>query len=240
MNDYRNGDERLVHKILSQNSHSPVFYEPDGNIPPDFKIGNNIAVEVRGLNQNFFQKNQVSGLDNISIPLLDGFLEVLHTFGKQRDNYSFFVGIYYKRPIEGIHEIKKLIKQSLQNFLLLPNPTFPYVINVTNKIELTIFKTNSTNKNLFRFAGSADANQGGFVISTYIENIQYCINEKTGKILDYLQRYDKWWLFLVDHLLLDPDNDEITKIKSNVQDLGCFQKVCIIRNAEIYFTLENH
>jgi len=229
MSDYRNDDEKLVHKILLQNNHCPVYYEPDGNIPPDFKIGDNIAVEVRGLNQNFFQKDQVSGLNNISIPLLDGFVEVLHTFGKQRDDYSFFVGICYKRPIEGIHEIKKLMKQSLQNFLLLPNPTFPYVINITNKIELTIFKTYSTNKNLFRLAGSADANQGGFVISTYIENVRYCINEKSGKILDYLQRYDKWWLYLVDQLLLDPEDDEITKIKSNIHDLGYPKRFLMFR-----------
>lgn len=239
MIDYRNDDEKLVHKILLQNNHCQVFYEPDGNIPPDFKIGDNIAVEVRGLNQNFFQKEHVTGLNNVSIPLLDGLVEVLHTFGKQSDDYSFWVCIYYKRPIEGIHEIKKLIKQNLNNFLLLPDPTFPYVINVTNNIELTILKTHSTNENLFRLGGSADANQGGFVISTYIENIRYCINEKAEKILDYQQRYAKWWLFLVDHLLLDPEEDEINEIKSNIHDLGYFQKVCIIGNGEIYFTLEN-
>ena len=43
-------EEKTAEKYLSALSLGPVTYEPDGNVPPDFKVGKSLGVEVRRLN----------------------------------------------------------------------------------------------------------------------------------------------------------------------------------------------
>lgn len=83
-----------------------------------------------------------------------------------------------------------------------------------------------------------DNDAGGAIISMYIENIRYCINEKSDKIKSHLHRYDEWWLFLVDRMLWDLAPREIKEISKNIQDLGCFDEVSIIRNEKISLTID--
>lgn len=229
-----NKEETIVENILKKKYHEQIIFEPDGNIPPDFKIGDLIAVEVRRLNQNFFQENHVEGLEELSIPMFNAFHEVLKSFGYQKSHFSYFVGIFFMRPIDlGIYELKKLIKENLQSFLNNPNQTFPYTFAVTDEVKLLIQKTPSNNKYLFRPMGGMDKDSGGFVISMYIDNIRHCIYEKSEKIKSHLHRYDEWWLFLVDRMLWDLDTNEIEEITNNIRDIGNFDKVSIIRNGEI-------
>lgn len=234
-----NREEIIVQKLLKKEFDEQIIFEPDGNIPPDFKIGDNTAIEVRRLNQNFFQDSQVEGLENLSIPISDAFNEVLQSFGKQKSDYSYFIGLDFERPLDlNIYELKKLIKGKLQFFLENLVQTYPYTLAITNGVALIIQKAPSNNKNLFRPAGYLDNDAGGFVISMYIENIRYCIHEKSEKIKYYLYKYDEWWLHLVDIMLWDLAIDEVNEIRKNIHDLGHFNKVSIIRNGEIIFTID--
>lgn len=40
----------------------------------------------------------------------------------------------------------------------------------------------------------------GWVLSELERNIQVCIEEKTPKVTPYLDRYDEWWLALVEYI----------------------------------------
>jgi len=234
-----NDEEKIVHKLLKKNYHEQIIFEPDGNIPPDFKVGDHTAVEVRRLNQNFFQEDQVEGLEKLSIPIFDAFHEVLKSFGKQKSDFSYFVGMFFKRPIDlDIYELKKLIKEKLQSFLHNPDQTFPYSFAITDEVELIIQKTPSNNKHLLRPMGGMDKDAGGSIISMYIENIRYCIYEKSEKIKSHLHRYDEWWLYLVERMVWDLDTYEVKEITKNIQDIGNFDKVSIIRNGEISFIID--
>ena len=232
-------DEKIVLELLYNKNFEEVIFEPDGNIPPDFRIGKYLAVDVRRLNQNFLQKDEVAGLEQLSIPLLSAFREVLKSFGKQKSNLSFFVGIFFKRPfLLSIYDFKKLLKKNLLIFLDSPDQIFPYSLTITSKVDLLIQKTPSTNKDLFRPMGSMDSDSGGFITSMYIKNIRYCIDEKSEKIKGHLHRYDEWWLYLVDRMLWDLDISEKDEIAKNIRDLGNFDKVSVIQNGVIYLTLD--
>jgi hypothetical protein len=234
-----NDEEKIVHKLLKKDYPEQIIFEPDGNIPPDFKIGDNRAVEVRRLNQNFFQEDQVEGLEKLSIPIFDAFHEVLISFGKQKSDFSYFVGMLFERPIDlDIYALKKLIKEKLKSFLYNPDQTFPFSFAITDEVELIIQKTQSNNKHLFRPMGGMDNDAGGFIISMYIENIRYCIYEKSEKTKSHLHRYNEWWLYLVDRMVWDLDIYDIKEITKNIQDIGNFDKVSIIRNGEISFIID--
>jgi len=234
-----NKEEIIVENILKKKYHTKIVFEPDGNIPPDFKIGNLIAVEVRRLNQNFFQENHVEGLEKLSIPMFDAFHEVLKSFGYQKSNISYYVGIFFMRPIDlDIYELKKLIKECLQSFLNNPDKTFPLSLAITDEVDLIIQKAPSIKKYLFSPMGGMDKDSGGFVISMYINNIRHCIYEKSEKIKGHLNSYDEWWLYLVDRMLWDLDTYDVKEITKNIQGIGNFDKVSIIRNGEISFIID--
>lgn len=43
--------ESVAIEYFQSRGYSNIIHEPDGNVPPDLLIDNNIAVEVRRLNQ---------------------------------------------------------------------------------------------------------------------------------------------------------------------------------------------
>ena len=45
-----------------------------------------------------------------------------------------------------------------------------------------------------------DDQEGGWVISEMVRNLDLCIAEKTKKIENYKSRYPEWWLILVDRV----------------------------------------
>jgi len=235
-----NTEEALVLSILKKNYQEKIIFEPDGNIPPDFKLGDHIAIEVRRLNQHHINSENAEGLEELLFPLNDAIDEVFESFGKQKSGFSYWAGICFRRPLSmDIYDLKKQIKKELDFFLLSNFSSFPYIVNISNEFTLEIYRTKSVGKNLFRKAIELDYDAGGFVISVYIENIQYCIDEKSKKIEPYLDKYTEWWLYLVDSMQLGLDQDDIKEVRKNIKDLGNFNKVCIIENGEEYLIFNN-
>jgi hypothetical protein len=64
-----NREEKIAEAYLKSLGFKNVVFEPDGNIPPDFSMDGRIAVEVRRLNQHFFTKDEVRGLEEGRLPL---------------------------------------------------------------------------------------------------------------------------------------------------------------------------
>ncbi len=60
-----NKDEKIVKNYLNKLNIGIPIYEPDGNTPPDFAIGKQLAIEVRRLNRNYFNNSKVEGLDEL-------------------------------------------------------------------------------------------------------------------------------------------------------------------------------
>src|SRR5206468_13124046 len=61
--------EQIAESHLRSRGFQDIMYEPDGNVPPDFLVDGQIAVEVRRLNQNEDTPEGPRGLEEAAIPL---------------------------------------------------------------------------------------------------------------------------------------------------------------------------
>ena len=99
MKSEMNKEERIVKAYLRSLGFKDIIFEPDGNIPPDFLIDSRIGVEVRRLNQHFFTKGEVRGLEETRIPLFKLVESSLGEFDSQYNGLSYWVSIRFHRPV---------------------------------------------------------------------------------------------------------------------------------------------
>jgi hypothetical protein len=221
-------EEISANKYLKNHYGENVFFEPDGNVPPDFAINSIYAVEVRRLNQQFSNEEKTEGLEKLSFPLYYVLKEVLESFNALYAGKSYLVDIDYRRPLDkNMRKIKSEMQNSLKTFLQT-KVSLPCMLKVNEKIEFWVYLSDPINGQVFQFVGERDEDAGGGVISVYIENIRHCIVEKSSKIKQFKSRYKEWWLYLVDYMQLGLDYGDIEKVKSAISDLGEFNKVAII------------
>jgi hypothetical protein len=221
-------EEISTNKYLKNLYGGNVVFEPDGNIPPNFLVNSVYAVEVRRLNQQFFEDDHAVGLEKLSYPLADAIKEVLASYDSQYSGKSYWVNIYYKRPLDrNIRQVKSEMQIALNDFLQ-SDLILPCTIRVNEKIELYIDSSDLVSEQVFRIAIEGDDDAGGGVISTYIQNIRHCIVDKSSKINWCKSRYKNWWLYLVDYMELGLDYGDIERVKSAILDLGEFNRVAII------------
>jgi len=67
-----------------------------------------------------------------------------------------------------------------------------------------------------------------FFSRPYIENINHCIAEKTQKIQRYKDKYQEWWLVLVDFLVGGIGEPERTIVIQNIINIYDWKKVIVI------------
>ena len=65
-----NNDEKRVQEYLISKGFNNIIFEPDGNVPPDFVVNTNIAIEARRLNPIFNNGNINEPLDYLSHKLV--------------------------------------------------------------------------------------------------------------------------------------------------------------------------
>lgn len=224
-----NSEEIVAERYLRSIQTGNIRYEPDGNVPPDFSIGNTVAVEVRRLNQNILDKEKAVGLENFAFPIWQVFVEVLKSFDRSSTSSTFFVGLEFQRtPDASFKDIKHRISSGLSDFLT-DQRKVPCEIAVTEDINLSIRDASFTRGVQFKPAGSIDMDWGGSVIEIYVNNLELSIGQKSKKVEAYLQNYPVWWLILVDYLAADfVERQEEIAIKDRVNDLGCFDRVLIV------------
>jgi len=217
----------LVHlKVQYGEDAIPV---PEHEDPPDILVNSTIAVEVRRLNQHFFGSEESEGLENLSFSLERVFEEVLESFTDLYNGKSYWVFIDYERPLKSdFRRVKKEMKLALHKFLNSPVANFPYEIPVNSEILFTLYKSEIENGKLFSIAGSGDFDAGGWIIRVYVDNIRHCINEKSSKISERLEKYNKWWLYLVDYMGLGLNQREFLEVVQNVDNTGSFDKVVVL------------
>jgi len=222
-------EEIVVEKYLRKAYGRRIKYEPRGkDTTPDFSIDDVYAVEVRRLNQQFFDGENTEGLEQLSFSIYNVLKDVLVSFDCLYSGKSFWVFIDYERPLgKNMREIKLEMKKTFENFLQAET-SLPCTLQVNENIEFQVYSSEPINGKIFRLGGESDGDAGGGVISVYIENIRYCIAEKSLKIKPYISQYREWSLYLVDYMELGLGYNEINGIKNAISDLGEFHKVAII------------
>ncbi len=235
-----NTEEKIAESYLRALETGDVIFEPDGNIPPDFSINNCIGVEVRRLNQHFFDGNNPTGLEQLEISIWNIFIDVLRSFDKYFQGESYWVGIDFQRPLDSsMKKLKTQMKGALASFIK-EKPNLPYEIQVNEQVGFYIFHSEPQTDQLFREAGRSDMDAGGFVVSIYIENINHCISDKNRKIGHAFSKYEEWWLLLIDTMAGGLGKDEVFEVKKHVTKLGNFDTLLIIdRDGTLLLKVEN-
>ena len=92
-------EEAWAEDYLRRVGYTDICFEPDGNVPPDFLINGNIAIEVRRLNQHYKAKSgKVEGLEQLAVPRRETVERVLKALGPPTNGVSWFVSYSFKRP----------------------------------------------------------------------------------------------------------------------------------------------
>ena len=202
---------------------------PDGrNVPPDFKINEIIAVEVRRLSKNIIKRNiKPKSLEQDAIPLFHALSKVFREFDSSISDNKYWIYLHFFRPIGKISNIELVAKTELDNFLKNKRPT-PYEIKLSRTVSFTIEKGNIKSNKVFDIGMISDLNHGGFVEPMYIENIKHCIAEKTPKIQAYKSKYSEWWLLLVDFLVGGIGESEKTTVIQHINKSADWKRIIVL------------
>lgn len=225
-----NIEEEIVKVFLCNQGHRLIQYEPDGNIPPDFLIDDQIAIEVRRLNENYFNGNSIEGLEEKQISLFKVVKDVLNKYNNitRTITDSYVLAMEYARPIGNLKEIKRHLDQELHSFIQNQNRSTPHSIVISNSLKITLLKHSIANNPLFCICFEIDNNSGGLLEYLHISNINYCISEKTSKIQKYHNKYKKWWLIFVDAIGWDFYSWESDRTRQSIHKTTLWDKIIIV------------
>ncbi|MBL4568051.1 MAG: hypothetical protein JKY85_08665, partial [Porticoccus sp.] len=193
-----NFDEEIVNTYLDFQGFNDIEYEPDGNIPPDFLINKHIAIEVRRLNQHHNIKGREEALEEVKFKLIPQLNSLLNKFEGVNHDSSAFVSIRYSRPVGNIKNRIKQIEGVLIDHLNTLDQTRKY--KICDEISITIFPSSTRFESPYTLGSMTDLNRGGFVVSEVYKNLQIVLQEKIDKVAPYKEKYEVWWLILVDHI----------------------------------------
>jgi len=211
-----------LHKISRD-----IVYEPDGKIPPDFKLNETIAVEVRRLNQNILVGKNPRGLEQEQIRLWRVLSEVFREFDSPIPTENFRISLDFKRPVGKMSNIESAARRGLLYFID-SEPQTPFRISLSRNVSITISKANRKSKRVFAIGMQADQDSGGWVGPLYADNINHCIEEKSKKIKLYRSRYLEWWLVLVDFLVGGIGEPERTYVIQHIDKGSDWKKIIVI------------
>lgn len=204
-----------------------VVYEPDGRIPPDFKLNQIIAVKVRRLNKNINVGRFRKGLEQSQHSLVDGLSEIIREFDSPipKDNYRIKLRI--SRPTPKIKKLKSVVKKELWNFLE-NRPEMPFEIKLSDNVSIILSKEKRESSKVFHIAIISDQGRCGWTAPDYLENINFCISEKTKRIQKYKSKYPEWWLVLVDFLAGGIGEPERTFVIQHINKGSDWKKIIVI------------
>lgn len=205
--------------------YSDVVYEPDGNIPPDFLVDRQLAVEVRTLNDSYSSEgDQIRITHAVSMALKE--------FDRPAEDQTYWVTLCLSGPLTSLRQVKSRLRQELRQFLNGSRQN-SHAIRLTDSVALALRKSSVPHRQTFRIANLKDNEAGAGIADLYRNNIRHCIEEKTKKVAAYRDRYSRWWLILIDYLCglfpNDPDDaTEIEFVKRSSRKPSVWEKILVV------------
>jgi hypothetical protein len=231
--------EKIAAEFLKSLGHSST-YEPDGNVPPDFVTSDGTAVEVRRLNQVYFDHNgKVQGLENADMALWQTIPELIAGYQTSAELENT-IGVFYMfgRPLPKKRAIARELKIALDAFLE-GDRDFSQRVTLPCGIRLRFFDYRKWMGTPFRHSGAMDDQSGGWVVGKLATSLSHALTEKETKVLPFKAKYHKWWLILVDHVSWGTDENDRRQLRLTGPFRHTFDKVYIVNpeNIEDYFEL---
>jgi len=190
--------EKIVEQYLISKSYETVVYEPTVNATPDFLVDGRIAVEVTRLNIHY-DDHLLEPYAHVQhlIPVYQSLRNMLLKFGPSIDGESWLVFFSLMHPFKGWGAIRAAVKSELDAFYACKNRE-NCSFKVAESIEITLRKAHKQMETFYFYAGGSEDFQGCLVISEMNRNIQIAADLKSVKIKSEKEKYDQWWLALVD------------------------------------------
>lgn len=221
-----NREEEIAEAYLKSRGFEDIQFEPDGNVPPDFVLDGEIAVEVRRLNQHHEGNGKTEALESVGFKLIPMLNNLLKSYGGENHASSSFVCITYQRPVGKVKERIKEIKCILDHHLT--KLKIPGVYKVNDSIEIELLPASKRHESPYVLGSMSDMNSGGFVVSEVYRNLQLVIEEKNKKIAPYKHKYKSWWLVLIDQIGYGMDEEDIESLKELEIERNSWDKVVFV------------
>ena len=196
MKNIPNKEEQIIIDCLVGQGYTKIDYEPDGNVPPDILLNDEIAIEVRRLNQNQVSGNEFKGLEQDEYAIHGLLKKVMEDVSDKTFDKSAFVGYFFGRPLPEKKEVKKIVSQILESHKPIINQPKEY--EVADNFKIRIIPSTQKLQNQYQYGMSGDNDSGGFVVGLIYDNLKLIVAEKEGKVKNYKSRYPEWWLAVVD------------------------------------------
>lgn len=223
--------EKIVEALLLQMGLSTVRHEPNGQGTfPDFGIENDLAIEVRRLNQNHEQNGVARGLEEDAIPLRQKIERMCRDFG-EGDSTSWFVCYSFKRPLTPWKQLKPALERALRNFMGSPHPQGGLIFkDSTFKLEVVAASTRF--ESCFVLGSMLDLQAGGWVVAEFLRNVEHCIRVKTMRLQACSTKYRANWLVLVNVSGLRLDSDDRSTVTDRLRLPAEWNRVLIVGAGE--------
>jgi hypothetical protein len=222
--------EAAIEKLLAQMGFSNVVYEPDGNVPPDFLINSEIAVEVRRLNQNFNDGSGMRGLEEVTTPLWQKMTRLVESIA-ETDGNSWFVWFRFSRPVPSWKSLEPDLRDALLEFKVSANKSTRTIYSAPN-FQVEVAEASQPLETFFRMGGMSDRQAGGWVVAELISNIQHCATEKLLKIEPHRNKYRTWWLALTNYTGFGLDEYDRRQLLQHLQRPAGWDKVLLINPSD--------
>jgi hypothetical protein len=218
--------ESLANDYFISEGFNKILHEPDGNVPPDFLLNDSIAVEVRRLNQYLKRQENSIPLEDLEFKLMPRIRNLLLRFEEPGIESSAFLTISYKRPLKVDKKLIPEIDKILHEHIQFIKERREYSLRANLKIA--IWPTKRKLSKIYQIGIQSDYDSGGIMVAEMYRSLKIIINEKELKIAPYLNKYNEWWLVLVDNVGFGLDDEEIKELKTLPLYNHIFKKVIII------------
>jgi len=217
--------ERHAHEYLLFCGYKDVVYEPNGNIPPDFRVANDIAVEVRLLNENVPNQTTPIGLEQARIPFFKKFASLIASYGPPSPR-RWWVLVHFQRPPPKWKTIEKQMADFLQE--VIDGALSSVSRTFGDRIEIKVARRASDADVTFSLPVQVDEDSGGMLSDLLEYNVALCITQKTAKIAPYRNSYKKWWLILVDDMARAMLDEEWLSFQENTNIAYTWDRVILL------------
>lgn len=219
--------EKVAEHFLRSLNIGDVVYEPDGNVPPDFVVNNNIAVEVRRLNQNFIDQKRFEGLEHLSIRLLHFFEKICITSGSPREG-SYFLHWNFQRPLNFDSALIGRTRRALSEFDYESIRADDLIAFKTHNLTVRILPASEVLETKLLIGGFTDFDAGGWIGDEYRKNIILACEEKHKKIEHHRKRYEEWWLILPDFFWSSIKPDDYKAVPDDLCERFMFKRIVVV------------
>lgn len=224
------GEEKMVYDYLLHHGFEDIRYEPNkrGNnnkIPPDFSIKGNIGIEVRRLNQHYHNGTTFKALEGIEYSLSGRIRNLLKSYANCEFDKSSFVMVNFSRPINVSKHLIDVLRRELDDHL--PNIHLSKEFKIGN-LEVKLLPSSNRMESAYFMGVERDLDSGGPLVSNLYRNLQIVINEKIDKIKPEFEKYDKWWLILIDYISYGMAEEDLIQLNKLPPLKHCFDKILLL------------